>query len=313
MLKNLIAEQAVTIGLVGFGAMGSGVASSLSRSGFNVATTLEGRSTRTRSRAEQIGITVHDSLGALVDRADLIVSLVPADQATAAAEAVAQHLLRPSQRQRPERLLFLDANAITPSKATRIAEIVSAAGAAFLDGCIIGPPPQPSKSWTRVYVSGEGAAALCAMANDEMTITDLGSGRVTATQLKVLFAAINKGTVALLANVFAAARLHGLEDRIRAELSGVRPELIAILEVQAAGVLDKAARWAIEMEDLAEGLVELGVDGGYHTAAAQGYRRLAENLLRLTDDPAAPAEPLDRLLANWLLVSDLGIDGRGRG
>jgi hypothetical protein len=113
--------------------------------------------------------------------------------------------------------------------------------------------------------------------------------------MKVLFAAANKGATALLVNIMAAAKRVGLMERVAGELDSMRPGLLDCVRGSGPGLIDKADRWAIEMEDLAAGLVEMHADGGYHAAAAESYRRLAANLAAM--EPGS--DPLTRVLDAW--------------
>ncbi|MDX2157916.1 MAG: NAD(P)-binding domain-containing protein [Hyphomicrobiaceae bacterium] len=280
-------DRPSVIGVLGLGAMGAGVAGDLKSSGLDVVSTAAGRSGRSRERAERAGVRLLESLDAVVAAADTFLSIVPADQAEPLAQAVAAAL-------RGKRLHFVDCNSITPSKAARIAATVQAAGATVSDGGIIGPPPG-GKVKTRLYVSGPHADVLASLSSERMPVIRLGDSLTQATEMKVLFSAANKGTAALLANIMAAAAKAGLLDRVMGELDDVRPGLLTALRSSAPDLDDKAARWAIEMDDIAEGLADLGAHDGYHRAAGDGYRRLAANL---PDTPGATA--LERVLAAWV-------------
>ena len=280
------------IGVLGLGAMGAGVAGDLKASGFEVVSTAAGRSGRSRQRGIEAGITLVDSLEAVVTAADTFLSIVPADQAEPLATAVA-HVLA-GEAGRGKALHYVDCNSITPAKSARIALAVTKAGAIYSDGGIIGPPPG-GKVRTRLYVSGPDASVLAALASERMPVIGLGDGPTQATEMKVLFSAANKGTAALLANIMAAAAKVGLLDRVMGELDSVRPGLLTALRASAADLDDKAARWAVEMDDLAQGLADLDAHPGYHQAAGDGYRRLAANLPDTTGDDA-----LARVLAAWM-------------
>ena len=60
-----------------------------------------------------------------------------------------------------------------------------------------------------------------------MPVIRLGDGLSQATEMKVLFAAANKGATALLANVLAAAKQVGLLDRVVGEIDGARPAYLS--------------------------------------------------------------------------------------
>lgn len=275
------------VAVLGLGAMGAGVAGDLKASGFDVVSTAVGRSGKSRERAATANVRLLDSLDAVVAAADTFLSIVPADQAEPLAVAVAGAL-------KGKPLHYVDCNSITPAKTARIAKTIEAAGAIYSDGGIIGPPPG-GKMKTRLYVSGPQADVLSAMASERMPVIRLGDSLTQATEMKVLFSAANKGAVALLTNVLAAARSVGLQNEVTAELDQRIPGLLGCVHRAAPELGDKAARWAIEMDDLAEGLSDLGCHGGYHRSAGESYRQLAQNL----DRAPASSEPLARVLDAW--------------
>jgi 3-hydroxyisobutyrate dehydrogenase-like beta-hydroxyacid dehydrogenase len=275
------------IGVLGLGAMGAGVAGDLKATGLDVVSTAAGRSGRSRERAVVAGVRLLASLEEMVAAADTFLSIVPADQAEPLAASVAAAL-------KGKALHYVDCNSITPSKSARIAAAVTRAGATYSDGGIIGPPPG-GRMKTRLYVSGPDAGVLAALASARMPVIQLGESLTQATEMKVLFSAANKGAAALLANIMAAAGKVGLLERVMGELDEARPGLLASLRNSAPDLDDKAARWAIEMGDLAQGLADLDAHPGYHRAAGDGFRRLAANL-----PDAQGATPLERVLKAWV-------------
>jgi 3-hydroxyisobutyrate dehydrogenase-like beta-hydroxyacid dehydrogenase len=283
---SAIARPAI-IGVLGIGHMGAGVAADLKANGFDVVSTVEGRSDRTRERAEQAGVRLLPRLGDVVAACDTFLSIVAADQAEPLADAVASVI-------GGRRLHFVECNSITPSKTLRIARRIQEAGANFSDGGIIGAPPGAG-SRTRLYVSGPASGVLLALQSERLSVIRLGDSLSQATEMKVLFAAANKGATALLVNIMAAAKRVGLMERVAGELDSMRPGLLDCVRGSGPGLIDKADRWAIEMEDLAAGLVEMHADGGYHAAAAESYRRLAANLAAM--EPGS--DPLTRVLDAW--------------
>ncbi|MEM7777776.1 MAG: DUF1932 domain-containing protein [Pseudomonadota bacterium] len=283
-----------TVGVLGFGAMGAGVAWALRTQGFDVATCVSDRSTATQARARAGDVMQCPDLAALVARSDTFLSIVPADQAIPLAESV---MACCAERERP--LHYVDCNSITPRKTEAIAALIARGGGVFSDAGIIGPPPAPNRNATRFYTSGPHRAVLNNLATPEMQVRPLGEGLTEATQMKVLFAGINKGTVALLMNVLAAAQRANLSDAVMAEVDSMRPGLLDVARRPVRELSGKAARWSLEMEDIAEALEDLGCDGGYHSAAAKGYHRLAEQSADSELGESSLPEMLHQLLACW--------------
>lgn len=277
-----------TIAVLGLGAMGAGVAADLRKSGFRVVSTLAGRSSRTRQRAEKAGIELLSDLRSVIVAADTFLSIVPADQAEPLAEAVMAEL-------GGKPLHYVECNSITPSKTLRIAAKLQAAGANVTDGGIIGPPPG-GRAKTKLFVSGPHREVLRSLQSDPMPIVPLGDSLSQATEMKVLFSAANKGAVALLTNVLAAARSVGLQDNVVAEIDQRIPGLLTCVRNAAPDLSEKSARWAVEMDDLAAGLAEMGCNPGYHAAAGDSYRRLADNLAAAPPD----GDALARVLTAWV-------------
>lgn len=135
--------------MLGMGAMGSAVARLLLRSGAEVFTSVEGRSTETRRRAAAAGIRTVD-LMTVVD-ADIILSIVPPSQAITVAQQVAKATSIASASR-----VFVDCNAVSPKTMTMVASAFAGSAVRVLDGCIIGGPPPEAGGSPHVYISGGG-------------------------------------------------------------------------------------------------------------------------------------------------------------
>ena len=142
------------VGLVSPGDMGHRVAMVLKDHGLEVLTCLEGRSARTRGLAQAAGVRSVDSHQQLVQEVDLILSILVPSEAESAAETVCRALQITGAC-----TLYVDCNAIAPSTALRIEQLVGEAGGRFVDGGIIGPPPR-GRGTTRFYISGPEAAEV---------------------------------------------------------------------------------------------------------------------------------------------------------
>ena len=253
-----------TVALLHPGEMGSAIGACLARRGLRVVWASSGRSATTRSRAIAAGLEDLGSIERALDAADLALSVCPPHGALALAREVAGHGFEG---------IFVDANAISPETARSVGRAVEKAGARFVDGGIIGPPPVEAGR-SRLYLSGgpeQEVAALFSGSNLEAIA--LGAPAGAASALKACYAAWTKGATALLAAVRALAQAEGVESALLAEWQRSQPGVDKRSEavtVQAR----KAWRWVGEMEEIAASFEAAGLPGGFHLAAADLYRRL---------------------------------------
>jgi 3-hydroxyisobutyrate dehydrogenase-like beta-hydroxyacid dehydrogenase len=255
-----------TIGLLHPGEMGAAVGAAARTDGARVLWASEGRGPATRRRAEAAGLEDAGTLAELVRRSDVILSVCPPDAAVDLARAVAAARFRG---------LFVDANAVSPATAREIGGIVEKAGATFVDGGIIGGPPQ-RRGTTRLYLSGAAAergAALFPAGALEAIVVPGGPGAASA--LKMAYAAWNKGSAALLMATRALAIAEGVDGALLAEWTLSQPDLPARSEAVMKANARKAWRFVGEMEEIAATFAAAGLPEGFHEAAAEIYRRLA--------------------------------------
>ncbi|PYM39078.1 MAG: NAD(P)-dependent oxidoreductase [Candidatus Rokuibacteriota bacterium] len=265
-----------TIGLVHPGEMGSAVGAALRVGGHRVVWASAGRSSATRARATADGLEEMTTLAALADSAPVIFSICPPH----AARDVAREFVALGYRG-----LFVDANAVAPATARETGRRVAAAGARFVDGGIIGPPPR-RPGLARLYLSGEGAstvAELFATSPLEAIVLDGPIGAASA--LKMAYAGWNKASQALLMAVRSLALHEGVDAALLAEWARSQPELPRRSEDAVRASTRKAWRFVGEMEEIAVTCAAAGLPVGFHEAAAEVYRRLAG----WKDTPTAPS------------------------
>lgn len=254
------------IGILHPGQMGTVVAVSARNGGSEVYWASEGRSTSTHTRASQAGLEDAGTLGKLCELCPVIVSVCPPEFAEQIAEQVARHSYQGT---------YVDANAISPERTQRIAQLVEARGARFVDGGIIGPPTM-NRNRTWLYLSGESASSVAAyFSTGPIEVEVLAGGIGRASALKMCFAAYSKGSIGLACAVLAAAeRLDVFEDLKRQwERSG--PSLPEV-EREISRAAPKAWRFTGEMDEIAATFESAGLPAGFHQAAAEIFRRLKE-------------------------------------
>ena len=253
-----------TVAILHPGEMGAAIGACLFSRGLRVVWASAGRGARTRSRASASGIEDLGPLERALGVADAVISVCPPHGALALARQVAAAGFRG---------IYVDANAISPATARAVGNAVETAGASFVDGGIIGPPPAQSGR-SRIYLSGAKAGEIVALfAGTPMEAIALEAPAGAASALKACYAAWTKGATALLAAIRALAGHEGVEAALLAEWKLSQPELEKRSEavtVQAR----KAWRWIGEMEEIAASFEAAGLPGGFHLAAAEIYRGL---------------------------------------
>lgn len=144
--------MAINIAVIAAGEMGAAVAARLVKHGCTVYTNLDGRSAATRERAAKAGM--QDILfSELPNRADWILSILPPSEAYNFATSFAS-AAKNSSTANKKRLVFCDLNAVNPNTVKRIASIFNESNIPFIDGGIIGGPPNDSYNPT-IYASTE--------------------------------------------------------------------------------------------------------------------------------------------------------------
>ena len=257
------------IGVVSPGSMGSAVGRSLAAAGSHVVVALEGRSPHSVERARRAGLEDVGRLEALVERSDIVLSIVPPACAVVVATDVAAAMTRTGARSR-----VLDANAISPGRAREVASVVERSGGHYVDGAIVGGPPHPGGR-TDLFVSGPEATWLAAeLVTPELAVTALGPDPAAASALKMCFAAWTKGTSALLIAIRAVAQHSGVDEALCSLWERGDADLV-VRSDGAGAVAGRAWRWVDEMTEIARTFEAAGLPGGAAASAADLYARLS--------------------------------------
>jgi len=271
-----------SVGLLSPGDMGHSVGAVLTDHGLRVITCLGGRSDRTRALAAEAGIEDVASYAELVTQAQLLLSIVVPAQAVSLAERVAEAVRQAGAVS----MTYADCNAIAPQTARQIEEIITGAGAQFVDAGIIGSPPGRGGR-NRFYVSGEDTAAMLALNGFGLDVVDLHGPAGQASGLKMCYAALTKGLTALCTELLVAAEALGISEPLAAELRQSQGAMYTRMERGVPGMLPKAHRWVGEMEEIASTFGALGLTPDMLRGAAEMYRLVMRTELgtRTPEDP----------------------------
>jgi 3-hydroxyisobutyrate dehydrogenase-like beta-hydroxyacid dehydrogenase len=246
------------VGVLHPGEMGAAVAAALRERGETVLWASAGRSPATAERAQHAGLEDAGDVAALVRRCEILLSICPPHAAVEVAEAAEGFAG-----------IYVDANAIAPATARRIAALHGR----FVDGGIVGPPPDEPGT-TRLYLSGGEAAAVAALVADtalEAVVISEEPGAASA--LKAAYAGWTKGSAALLLAMRELAAAEGVEEALRAEWRLSLPTLEERLAGAERSARRKGWRWIGEMEEISLAMANQDLPSGFHEAAADIFRR----------------------------------------
>jgi len=205
-----------TVALLHPGNMGVTIGAAAATSGARVVWVSHQRGEATRKRASQAGLVDVENLEDALRQSDIVLSVCPPHAAVDVAEQVAARKFKG---------VYVDANAVSRATAERIGEIVSRAGASFVDGGIIGSPVRQAGT-TRLYLSGARAPEVAELFSKSMLdARAIGPEPGAASALKVAYAAWTKGTDAMLLAIRTYASHEGVDDALLEEWRVSKPQL----------------------------------------------------------------------------------------
>jgi len=256
------------VAVIAPGMMGSVVAKRLTDHGIEVRTSLAGRSAATVDRAKAAGMV--DASDTQIAASDIILSILPPGDALALAERLA-----PAMRSAARKPVYVDCNAIAPETVLRVARVIEETGSIFVDGGIIGPPPEPDSKNTRIYLSGPDAPKAAVLAQYGLSMPIQPGPIGAASAMKMSYAGITKGFTALGCAMMLAATRAGTADALYAEMAISQPALLGWLTRSMPRMHSKAYRWVAEMEEISAFVGEDPAGAQFYQAAARLYERIA--------------------------------------
>lgn len=271
-----------TVGILHPGSMGAAVAACAATNATAVLWCENGRSPASAARAEQAGLTPVPTLRELLDRSDIVIGLCPPAAAEELAREVAGHAFTGT---------YVEANAISPERAERIADLLRPA-ATVVDGAVVGSPPVGGKTPT-LYLSGPTAATAmveAVFAGTAVRTKVLGTDVGQASALKVSYTAFQKASRVLAALATGMARQYDVDQELlkvadrRSTSYLAEPEYIP-------KVAARAWRWGPELEEAADTLAAAGLPPEMLRAAASTLARWHD----AKDDEVSVADALERL------------------
>ncbi len=260
-----------TVAIIAPGNMGAAVARCLTQKSVRVLTSLDGRSEASAARARESGMTA--VADAQLTEADFLLSIVPPGDALALAQRLAGVLAAANKKP-----VYVDCNAVSPQTVGQIAGVIATTGCPFVGAGIIGPPPKPGSTTTRIYASGPHASEFARLNEYGLIVRVLQGPLTAASSLKMSYAGITKGFTALGAAMMLAATRGGSAEALKAELAESRPDLLGYLSKQIPAMYSKAYRWVAELDEISAFVGDDYDENEMLEAAARFYERIAADV-----------------------------------
>ena len=260
-----------TVAILSPGEMGAATGKAFQEHGFDIITALEGRSETSRDRAAAAGFRDCGSIASVLAEADIVFSILPPGDALAQAKRVAAAMTETGHT--PP---YFDCNAVSPETAAQIGAVIEAAGAAYIDGGIVGNPPGAAVP-TRFYVSGSGAEQMNIFDGKGVDIKQCGPEAGKASAVKMCYAGITKGTSALHAAMRVAAEKLGIADDLHEELSYSQGAMYKRMENLTPALPAVSDRYIGEMEEIAKTMSAVAMPSGFHEGSAALYELMTRS------------------------------------
>lgn len=226
-----------------------------------------------RAAAEERGVRAVLPGDDVYRDADVVFSLVTADQALEAARQTAPHMTSGQS--------FWDLNSVAPSTKSAAADEFTGTGVHYLDVAVLSPV-HPKRHRAPLAISGPEAGSTA----DLVRALDLDAEVLSETvgeaaTLKLLRSVVIKGMEAILVECYQGCEATGMNTRVLSSLAASFPGIDWPQRVDY--VLDRVAnhgdRRAAEMREAAIMLEDLGIDSTVTEAVAE---RLAKGVGKTT-------------------------------
>jgi 3-hydroxyisobutyrate dehydrogenase-like beta-hydroxyacid dehydrogenase len=259
---------------IGFGEAGQAIAAGLREAGVERIAAWDilfpqAEGERLKHAGEAIGVRIAPSAAAAAGNADIVISAVTAASSLEAALSVKPHL--------GGKPFFLDINSVSPARKQETAKLLGDT-AHYVDVAVIAPI-HPARHQTPMLLAGPHAEAIApTLAALGMRVSIAGAETGAAAAIKMVRSVMLKGIEALTLECFLAAARAGVIDEVAASLKNNYPGLdwSKVIPYNLERMASHGERRAVEMEEVAETLRELGVEPLMTAAAVKRQREMGQ-------------------------------------
>ena len=231
-------------------------------------------------RITDAGVEPATSPAEAVGEADIVISVVTADQAATAAGLSARHL--------PPGALYLDMNSCAPTTKQIAASSVGPAGGIYVDVAVMAPIEPRGHETPMLAAASDPEAVAARLAAAGLLPRFVGDEIGRASTIKMLRSVMVKGIEALTAECFRAAVKAGVAEEVAGSLDASQPDMG--WAEQAAYNMERMTahgiRRAAEMREVAKTLRALEVPPAMTTGTIAWQDDMGALDLALSPDTA---------------------------
>ncbi|MQA95560.1 MAG: DUF1932 domain-containing protein [Streptosporangiales bacterium] len=247
--------------VIGLGEAGAKYAAALAAAGHSV-TGIDPKPVETPP-----GVTRVDSLPEALAGAEAVLVLTE----SAAAPGVA----RDARELLAAGACYADFTSSSPATMAELGELISKAGARFVDVAILGPMPVAGAR-TALMVAGPGSGTVLALGDDiGAPVEETPGGPGAAMGHKLLRSVFMKGLAAIVVEATEAGRAAGYEEWVREQIAAELADGRGAIDRLVVGTANHAARRAHEMDSATGYLADLGVPNEMCEATTRSLSRIA--------------------------------------
>ncbi|MGZ7049097.1 MAG: NAD(P)-binding domain-containing protein [Methanobacterium sp.] len=269
------------IGFIGFGEVGSTLASGLLNEGIEVSTCIQDRSSKTQKIAEEMDLNLCKSNKELAEASDILISAVNPQSAIKIAQYVGEYVSG----------IYVDINNVSPKTVKKTLSFIK--NGKVVDASIIGAVRKGLN--VPIITSGPYADQFAELNNYGMNIEVIGAEIGQASAIKILRSSFTKGISALLFETLYSAYQMGIDQEVLKYISKTECEGF---EISAASRLISSAfhakRRYEEMDEVIELLLE-SEDPKMNKATQDHFKELHQELGELSERPENYAEIFEQI------------------
>jgi 3-hydroxyisobutyrate dehydrogenase-like beta-hydroxyacid dehydrogenase len=242
------------IGFIGFGEAGFEIASGLQAEGLKrLFLYVRKKTERVKTRARQAGASLLESMQAVAEKSDIILSVVSPGVSVAVTRELVKHL-KPGS-------FYIDLTSSHPDDMKTVAALVAPTGAYFVDGAMMGALPVYGHR-VLIYVAGSRAAEAARRLNASgMNLKVVGKDPGQASAVKLILSIATKGFGALLLEMFLASHYFDVDESVLEALEQFYQKgLQAYIDRNVGSSAIYAGRRVVEMEASLRLLKHIGVE-----------------------------------------------------